>query len=79
MYIMFHGNQFNEIEQFDTIFDMTDDNNDGLEYSTDELNRYYQSGHLNSIMDEEDNYEDDYFNDIHNITVRSFHEKTKSL
>ena len=52
------------MEQFDTIFDIIDENNDSLEYTTEELNRYFQSGHLNSIIDEEEIIDKNCFNNI---------------
>ena len=41
-------------KQFNDIFDILDDNNDTLEYTDAELNRYFLSGHLKSIIEEEE-------------------------
>ncbi|CAF4624270.1 unnamed protein product, partial [Rotaria sp. Silwood2] len=32
------------VKPYKDIFDIIDDTNDGLQYTTDELNRYFQSG-----------------------------------
>lgn len=61
------------MEQYDIIFDVIDENNDSLEYTTEELNRYFESDHLNSVIDEEESIEYDYFNDCNNIQVKLFH------
>ena len=36
------------------MFDISDENVDALEYTTEELNRYYLSGHLRSILIDEE-------------------------
>ncbi|CAF4754340.1 unnamed protein product, partial [Rotaria sp. Silwood2] len=46
-----------------------DDMNDGLQYTTDELNRYFQSGHLKSTINEEEIIEDDIHNDSDHIEI----------
>ena len=38
---------------------MIDDDKDTLEYEEDELNKYYLSGHLNSMAHEEETIDDD--------------------
>ena len=51
-------------------FDTIDDNNDGLQFTTEELNRYFLSGHLQSVMYEEEMIDnDDYLSDLDNIEV----------
>ena len=65
-------NQWNTMEQFDDIFDIIDENSDTLEYTTEELNRYFESGHLNSIIGEEEIIEDESLNDMNSIQVKLF-------
>ncbi len=47
------------MEWYEDIFDILDENHDTLEYTTEELNRYFTSGHINSTIDEEEMIEDD--------------------
>ena len=35
------------------MFDILDENDDTLEYTTEELNRYFTSGHLNATIDDD--------------------------
>ncbi|CAF4465194.1 unnamed protein product, partial [Rotaria magnacalcarata] len=59
---------WNTVEDFDDIFDIVDDDNDSLEYEEDELNKYYLSGHLNSMAHEDEMIDDDsYDNDLNVI------------
>ncbi|CAF1603708.1 unnamed protein product, partial [Rotaria magnacalcarata] len=59
---------WNTVEDFDDIFDIVDDDNDTLEYEEDELNKYYLSGHLNSMAHEDEMIDDDsYDNDLNVI------------
>ena len=65
--------------RYEHMFDIFDNNHDSLEYTTDELNRYYMSGHLSTTTEheeeEEDIVEEDYFiinanDDKHHLQVR---------
>lgn len=47
------------MECYEDMFDILDENHDDLEYTVEELNRYYTSGHIHSTMDEEEMIEDD--------------------
>ncbi|CAF4936584.1 unnamed protein product, partial [Rotaria socialis] len=59
---------WNTVEDFDDMFDIVDDENDTLEYAEDELNKYYLSGHLNSMEHEDEMIDDDrYHNDLNVI------------
>ena len=51
------------------MFDIIDDNNDELEYTDEELNRYFQLGHLNSIIDDEELIDDASVTDMLDIEV----------
>ncbi|CAF4479566.1 unnamed protein product, partial [Rotaria magnacalcarata] len=42
------------IEGFEDIFDIIDNDNDIFEYTIEELNKYFISGHLNLIPNEEE-------------------------
>ena len=57
------------IEEFDDIFDIVDDDYDTLEYTNGELNQYFKSGHLNSIVNEDDNFNDDSNNDVEEVRL----------
>ena len=71
LYYILVYSQWNIIEGLDDIFDIVDDDNDTLEYEEDELNKYYLSGHLNSIEHEDEMIDDDsYDNDSNVIEVR---------
>ncbi|CAF5199681.1 unnamed protein product, partial [Rotaria magnacalcarata] len=50
------------IEGFEDIFDTIDDDNDTFEYTIEELNKYFISGHLNSIPNEEEMIDDEDIN-----------------
>jgi len=54
------------------IFDIIDDDTDELEYTTEQLSRYFQVGHINSMYDEEKMVEDDSFNDDTDVEVTIF-------
>ena len=43
----------------DDLFDITDDDQDELKYTMKELNRYFEEGHLQSMMEEEDLIDED--------------------
>ncbi|CAM4983400.1 unnamed protein product, partial [Rotaria socialis] len=59
---------WNTVEDFNDMFDIVDDENDTLEYAEDELNKYYLSGHVNSMVQEDEMIDDDsYDNDINVI------------
>ncbi|CAM4984563.1 unnamed protein product, partial [Rotaria socialis] len=59
---------WNTVEDFEDMFDIVDDDNDTLEYTEDELNKYYLSGHLNSMTHEDEMIDDDsYDNDLNVI------------
>ncbi|CAM4974807.1 unnamed protein product, partial [Rotaria socialis] len=59
---------WNTVEDFNGMFDIVDDENDTLEYAEDELNKYYLSGHVNSMVQEDEMIDDDsYDNDINVI------------
>jgi hypothetical protein len=60
------------VEWPDDIFDILDDNNDECEHTTEELNCYFESGHLNSIMEEEVVVEDDTLSDHDDVQVKIF-------
>jgi hypothetical protein len=47
------------MEWYEDIFDVLDENQDALEFTTEELNRYFTSGHINAMMGEEEMIEDD--------------------
>ncbi|CAF4412976.1 unnamed protein product [Rotaria magnacalcarata] len=54
------------------MFDIVDDENDTLEYAEDELNKYYLSGHLNSMEHEDEMIDDDrYHNDLNEIQTEA--------
>ncbi|CAF4608751.1 unnamed protein product, partial [Rotaria sp. Silwood2] len=57
------------VKPYKDIFDTIDDMNDGVQYTTDELNRYFQSGHLKSTINEEEIIEDDILNDSDHIEI----------
>ena len=40
------------------LFDILDDNNDGFEHRTDQLDQYFELGHIHSTVNEEDMMED---------------------
>lgn len=42
----------------ENIFDIFDENNDDLEYTNNELDQYYLSGHLNSMLIDEEPMDD---------------------
>ncbi|CAF5081050.1 unnamed protein product [Rotaria magnacalcarata] len=52
--ISFINKSLDTIEEFEDIFDIIDDDNDIFEYTIAELNKYFISGHLNSIPNEEE-------------------------
>jgi hypothetical protein len=54
------------------IFDIIDDDTDQLEYTTEQLSRYFQVGHINSMYDEEKMVEDDSLNDDTDVEVKIF-------
>jgi hypothetical protein len=54
------------------IFDILDDDTDELEHTTEQLCRYFQVGHINSMYDEEKMVEDDSFNDDTDVEVEIF-------
>ncbi|CAM4985770.1 unnamed protein product [Rotaria socialis] len=59
---------WNTVEDFNDMFDIVDDENDTIEYAEDELNKYYLSGHVNSMVQEDEMIDDDsYDNDINVI------------
>lgn len=43
------------------LFDVLEEDQDELKYTTKELNRYFEQSHLQSMMDEEDLIDDDSF------------------
>ena len=48
------------IHGWNDIFEISDETQDELEYTIEEVNRYFQSGHLKiSILDEEEIIDDD--------------------
>ena len=51
--------QWRQTQWYDTIFDVYDDNNDTLEYTSEELNRYFYSSEQQTTMDEEETIADD--------------------
>ena len=58
------------MEWYETMFDILDENDDTLEYTTEELNRYFTSGHLNATINEEegeDMIDDDYVSSVPGI------------
>ncbi|CAF2115944.1 unnamed protein product [Rotaria magnacalcarata] len=57
----------NTVEDFDDMFDIVDDENDTLEYAEDELNKYYLSGHLNSMEHEDEMIDDDRYHNNLNV------------
>ena len=62
-------------DEFDDIFDIIDDALDTLEYTDEELNRFFLSGHLPSmISEEEQTMDDDSFKDdaVVVVEVKSF-------
>lgn len=63
------------MEQINDIFDITDENNDAFDYTKEELNRYFESGHLHSLIYEEEIIDDDFVNDLNNIQVKHFQSK----
>ncbi|CAF3440255.1 unnamed protein product [Rotaria socialis] len=57
------NNDWNTDEEFDDIFNIFDDNKDTLEYTDEELNKYFYSGHLSAIVYEEETIDDDSLKD----------------
>ena len=43
------------------LFDILEEDQDELKYTTKELNRYFEQGHLYSMVDEEDLVDEDSF------------------
>ncbi len=60
------------MEYSDNNFDIPDDDHDSVDFTNQELNRYFLEGHINSmtIMDEEEMVEDDQFNNQNDVEVR---------
>lgn len=56
-------------DEFDDIFDISDDALDTLEYTDEELNRFFLSGHLPSMISEEETMDDDSFKDDDAVVV----------
>lgn len=72
----------NNIEHFNDIFDIIDDNHDPLEYTNDELNKYFFNGHFKFMINEEetidpDNIDND-MNDSEVMTCRNTEHKTNT-
>ena len=61
------------MEQDDNIFDITDETNDSLQYTTEELNRFFEFGYFNSNINEEDIIGDDFSNVKIDTQVLIFH------
>ncbi|CAF1316710.1 unnamed protein product [Adineta steineri] len=66
------------MEWYDNVFDILDRNNDVLEYTKEELNRYFTSGHLNVTIDEEaaEQEEEDDIIDDDNLFLHNYVEST---
>ncbi|CAF1203637.1 unnamed protein product, partial [Adineta steineri] len=67
------------MEWYDNVFDILDRNNDVLEYTKEELNRYFTSGHLNVTIDEEaaEQEEEDDMIDDDNLFLHHYVESTE--
>ncbi|CAF1408279.1 unnamed protein product [Adineta steineri] len=67
------------MEWYDNVFDILDRNNDVLEYTKEELNRYFTSGHLNVTIDEEaaEQEEEDDMIDDDNLFLHNSVESTE--
>ncbi|CAF4330507.1 unnamed protein product [Rotaria magnacalcarata] len=57
------NNDWNTDEEFDDIFNIFDDDKDTLEYTDEEFNKYFFSGHLPAMVYEEETMDDDSFQD----------------
>ncbi|CAF1450004.1 unnamed protein product [Rotaria sordida] len=65
-----------DMEEFHDMFDTIDENNDELEYTTDELNRYFfEVGHINSLIDESEIIEIDSLNDDNDDNIQPSEEE----
>ncbi|CAF2084607.1 unnamed protein product [Rotaria magnacalcarata] len=65
------NNDWNTDEDFDDIFDIFDDDKDTLEYTNEELNKYFYSGHLPARVYEEETTDDDSFKDDNVVIVET--------
>ncbi|CAF4160822.1 unnamed protein product, partial [Adineta steineri] len=76
----YHKINWKDMEWYDNVFDILDRNNDVLEYTKEELNRYFTSGHLNVTIDEEaaeQEEEDDIIDDDDNLFIYNSVESTE--
>ncbi|CAF2104344.1 unnamed protein product [Rotaria magnacalcarata] len=60
---LYENIDWSKVEEIKDIIDIIDDDYDTLEYSNEELDEYFKSGHLNSIVNEEEMIEDGNAND----------------
>ena len=70
------------IHGWNDIFEISDETQDELEYTIEEVNRYFQSGHLkNSILDEEEIIDDDSLASlkINQFSIKHLYENNQSM
>ncbi|CAF2184251.1 unnamed protein product [Rotaria magnacalcarata] len=59
-----HGNiNCHSTKDFEDFFDIIDDDSDQLEFTTEELNQFFLSGHLKSIVYEDETIDDENLDD----------------
>ncbi|CAF3826272.1 unnamed protein product [Rotaria sp. Silwood1] len=59
----------NPMKPYNDMFDIMDDTNDGLQFTSDELNRYFLSGHLKPTINEDEVLEIDTFDNSSDVQV----------
>ncbi|CAF1539752.1 unnamed protein product [Rotaria magnacalcarata] len=69
------NNDWNTDEEFDDIFNIFDDDKDTLEYTGEEFNKYFFSGHLPAMVYEEETMDDDSFQDDDVVIVETMQQE----
>ena len=74
--------QWDIIHGWNDMFEISDETEDELEYTIEEVNRYFQSGHLKrSILDEEEIIDDDSLVslEVNQFSIKNLYEKNQSM
>ena len=74
--------QWDIIHGWHDMFEISDETEDELEYTIEEVNRYFQSGHLKkSILDEEEIIDDASLVslEVNQFSIKNLYEKNQSM
>ena len=74
--------QWDIIHGWNDIFEISDETEDELEYTIEEVNRYFQSGHLkSSVLDEEEIIDDDSLIslEVNQFSIKNLYENKRLM